>query len=129
MFIPYMKESGGIDAWELQPATASLALNVGTALALSSGKLVKATGTTAPTFICMEKVASTTTGQMVHVIRVQPDTIFESELSVASSSIAIGTKYTIAADGERVTATDTSGVAEIVSYDGKAAGDKVRVRF
>jgi hypothetical protein len=41
----------------------------------------------------------------------------------------VGTKYTIAADGEMITATTESGVAEVMSYDGTAMGSKVRVRF
>lgn len=128
MFIPavWHKES---EPWEVQPAANGLAAEVGMALAFSGGNLTKATGTTKPEYICMEKVTTTAAGQMIHVERVRPETVYETELSTASSSIAVGTKYTIDSTAGKVTATATDGVAEVVSYEGKAAGDKVRVRF
>ena len=54
--------------------------------------------------------------------------VLESELSVASASIAKGTKYTIDSTGGKVTATTAKGCCEVIDYDGKTAGDKVRVR-
>ena len=128
MFIPYIWHKGA-EAWEGQPAPAGLTLHVGTALVLTAGKLTKATGTTKPEFICMQEVASTVADQLIHVERVREETVYETELSVASSAIAVGGKYTIATDGEKITSTTTDGVAEVVSFDGTAAGDKVRVRF
>lgn len=128
MFIPHIWHKG-VEPWELMPATAALSLQVGHALALSGGKLVKATGTTKPEFICMEDAAATKAGQMIHVERVRHETVYETELSVQSASIAVGAKYTIDAAGEKITATDTGGIAEVVNYDGTAAGAKVRVRF
>ena len=128
MFIPHIWHKG-VEPWEIQPETAGLTLKVGHALALSGGKLVLAKGTTKPEFICMEDAAATTADQMIHVERVRAETVYETELSVASASIAAGTKYTIDTAGEKITATTDSGVAEVVDYDGTAAGDKVRVRF
>lgn len=103
----------------------------GLALALSSGLLVKATGTTAPTYISMvEAGAAVTEGDLIPVIRVTPDIIFETELSAAGTSLKPGAKVTIASDALRVTATTTDGVAELVSLDApQGIGDKVRVRF
>ena len=37
--------------------------------------------------------------------------------------------YTLDAFGEKITATSTNGVAEVVSFEGTAAGDHVRVCF
>lgn len=117
------------EPWEKKPAANGLELHVGTALVFSSGNLAKATGGNKPEYICMEEVTTEEAGQMVHVERVRPETEYETELSVASASIKVGTKYTIAADGEMITATTESGVAEVMSYDGTAVGSKVRVRF
>lgn len=129
MFIPAKYFDGEPDPWEKLPATKSKTLHVGTALALKSGKLDIASGTTAPAYICMEEVAAAADGQLVHVIRVTPDTLFETELSEASEAIAIGAKYTLDASGEKITATTTGGVAAVVSFEGAAAGDRVRVHF
>lgn len=129
MFIPAKYFDGEPDPWEKLPATEAKTLHVGTALTLNGGKLDIASGTTAPAYICMEEVATSVDGQLVHVIRVTPDTLYETELSEASESIVIGTKYTLDANGEKITATETSGVAEVVSFTGTAAGDRVRVHF
>ena len=128
MFFPH-KWQNQSEPWELQPVKNGLALEPGVAMAYSGGVLTKATGATAPTHICMEKVENTETGQMIHVERVRPETEYETELSVASASIAVGGKYTIDANGEKITATTESGVATVTSFDGTAAGSKVRVRF
>ena len=103
----------------------------GLALVLSSGLLVKATGTTKPTYVSMvEEGAKVTEGALIPVIRVTPDIIFETELSASGTSLVPGNLVTLASDGLRVTATTNSGVAEIVSLDPpQGSGDKVRVRF
>jgi hypothetical protein len=128
MFIPH-KWHNESEPWEKKPASNGLELKVGTALAFSSGNLVKATGTTKPEYICMEDVTTKEAGQMIHVERVRPETEYETELSVASASIKVGVKYTIDTTGTMITATTDSGVAEVTEFDGTAVGDKVRVRF
>ena len=127
MFIPFMwhKES---EPWETVPAPAGLTLHVGTALTNEGGTLQIAAGAVKPTHICMEEVEKTEDGQKVHAERVRMETIYETELSAASADIAAGAKYIIDAAGEKLTAT-TGENAEVVSFDGTEAGDKVRVRF
>lgn len=127
MFKPHIWHKGA-EPWEGQPASAGMTLHVGTALVLTDGVLAKATGATKPEFICMQEAELTQVGQMIHVERVREETVYETELSVASADIAAGEAYTIDADGENITAT-TGGSAEVVNYDGAEAGDKVRVRF
>lgn len=129
MFIPYKYHGSMPDSWELQPVTAGLALDVGVALAMTDGKLVKAAGTVKPTYICMQKIAQTGADQRIHVARVNPHTVYETELSVESAAIKAGVRYTLDDTGEKITATDTGGVAEVIDFDGTAAGSKVRVRF
>lgn len=129
MILPYSYDKAKPDHFEYKPVTGSLSIKVGTALAFSGGKLAIATGTTKPEYISMTEIASTTDGEDIAVIRVSDDTVYETELAVASSAIALGAKYTLDTNGEKITATTTNGVAEVVAFEGKAAGDKVRVRF
>ena len=127
MFIPHIWHKGA-EPWEGYPAGGALELKVGHALVLTDGMLAKATGDTKPEFICMQDVEETTEGQLIHVERIREETVYETELSVASASIAKGQKYTMDANGEKITAT-TGGPCEVVNFDGTEAGDKVRIRF
>lgn len=121
-FILKSRENAGVSPWEKVPCSA--ATSVGTALTAAGAV---ASGTSAPAYIAVEERAAG--AGYVNAIRVTDGDVFETQLSEASSSIAVGTKYTISADGAKITATSTSGVAEVVSFDGKAAGDTVCVRF
>lgn len=129
MFIPHHTECGRAEAHERLPASA-ITPKIGLALVQSSGKLAVASGTTKPTYICMcEKSAAVAAGTIIPVIRVEPDMVFETVSSASMASINLGDKVTIASDGLRVTATTTSGVAEVVAIEDTASGGKVRVRF
>ena len=130
MFLIHSTDDGRIPPFEYLPASA-ITPKVGMALTESEGKLAIATGTTKPSYICMtQRAAALTAGDIIPVIRVQPDIVFETEFSASASSIKIGNKVTLhASDGMSVTATTTSGVAEIVYMDGTASGDMCRVRF
>jgi len=128
MFIPEKYVRSQVEPWEQQPASAGLALKVGTAVKLADGKLAVCTGADKPGFISMSDVTAEKAGQMVPVERVREETIYETELSVDSEDIAAGAKYTIDATGGKLTAT-AGGSAEVVSFDGTEAGAKVRVRF
>lgn len=104
---------------------------MGMALTQTSGNLAIATGTTKPTYISMEeRDAACTAGEPIQVVRVSPDTIFETTFSASASSIKPGDRVTLhASSGLQVTATTSSGVAEVISMDGTASGSAVRVRF
>lgn len=109
---------------------AAITPKVGLALYQSGGNLTTATGTTAPTYISMcEKDSACTAGEIIPVIRVNKDMVFETTFSAAATSIKIGSKVTINTDGAQVTATTTDGVAEVVYMDGTASGSMCRVRF
>lgn len=109
---------------------AAITPKVGMALYQSSGNLTTASGTTAPTYISMcEKDSACTAGDIIPVIRVNKDMVFETTFSAAATSIKIGSKVTINTDGAQVTATTTDGVAEVVYMDGTASGSMCRVRF
>lgn len=99
---------------------------VGDALIISSGKLTKTSATVAPTHICA-KTVTLTTAEEIPAYEVEANQEYETELSTAGS-LTVGVKYTLA-DAQKVTATTTSGVAEVVSVAGTTAGSKVVVKF
>lgn len=101
---------------------------VGMLLTQSGGNLALCSGTTVPTYVSMcEREAACTAGDIIPVLRIQKDMIFEGDGSVSLSALKSGDKVTIGTDGLTLTATTTGGVAEIVQVinDGAAA----RVRF
>lgn len=128
-FKPYSYDDGRSQPFEYFPIAGSLAVESGTMLIMSSGELALATGTNKPTYVCVSNIPETTAHEIVAVERVSPKIIFETTLSEADSDIAKGEKHTISADGNEITATTSSGVAEIVSFDGTDAGSKVYVRI
>lgn len=114
---------------EYKTATASESYSVGEALKLASGKVTLCSGTTKPEFVC---VGPANGAGEVPCVAVQDYMEFETTLAVApadSAAIGVGDKVTIHTDGMQVTATKTSGVAQIVALDGQAVGDRVVVRF
>ena len=129
-FIPYSSEDGRIQPWQYLPSTA-IKPSIGMALVLSSGKLAIATGTTRPTYISMfEAPATLSAGDVIPVIPVERDQIFETTCSASLSGAAVGAKVTLhASNGCQVTGTTSSGVAEIVAKDGDASGSRVLVKF
>lgn len=128
-FLIHSTDDGRVLPWEYLPAGA-ITPKVGLALYQSGGNLALAAGTTKPTYICMrEQEEAVTAGDLIPVVRVQPDVVWETELSVAGTSLKPGQKVTIATDGLRATATTTDGTAEIVEIIDTAVGGKIRVRF
>lgn len=69
------------------------------------------------------------TGDLLPVVLVDKDVIFDAPLTVASSSIAVGTAYTVASTGDGITATTTDGNFVVTEFDGKAKDDHVRGYF
>ena len=130
-FLIHSDDDGQVRPWEYVPCD-DITISVGMALVLSSGHLVKATGTTKPTYISMTDKVVTTDGDLVPVVRVDSGIIFETTNTAAMSGVGIGAKVTLHTDALQVTATTSSGVAEVVAKDAaadSAAGGMVRVRF
>lgn len=122
----YSTDDNRVPGIEYLPAS-TITPKVGMALTMSSGKLTVASGTTTPLYISViEKSSACESGEIIPVIRVGKDIIFETSFSVDPSSLNVGDKVTIDSIGMNVTATKTSGVAEIVYMD---AGAMCRVRF
>lgn len=133
MFTPHKNAAGNVIPWEYLPAGA-ITPKVGMALIQTGGNLAIATGANSPTYLSMqESEAALTAGDIIPVIRVDANTIYETTNSASFSSVKRGDKVTLhASDGLQVTATKTSGVAEVVDFDDAAAsgaGGKVWVRF
>ncbi len=122
-------DGGRVPGIEYLPAGA-ITPKVGMALVQTNGQLALATGANAPTYISMcEKDRACTAGEIIPVIRVGKDMILETTFAAAATSVKLGSKVTLHTDGLQVTATTTSGVAEIVYMDGTASGSMCRVRF
>ena len=128
-FMLHSTDDGRIPSIEYLPCSA-ITPKAGMALTQSSGNLAIASGTTKPAYISMMTLQSAcTAGDIIPVFRVDPDMIFETAFSASASGVDLGEKVTIASDGLRVTATESSGVAEVVYKAGSASGDMCRVRF
>lgn len=121
-------EGGRINVFEPHYLTVgTTAVSAGEALVLTDGKLVKCGATSKPTFIAL---AGGAPDAEIAVGRVEANQIYEVPVSAAPTALTVGSKVTIGADGLTVTATTTSGVAEIVDLnDATAAGDRIVVRF
>ena len=115
---------------EFLEATASEAITEGEALVLSSGKLTKCGATAKPAYIAMASLAAAATQRRIPVCRVESNQLYEVAVNATPTSLNVGDKVTLHTDGLVVTATTTSGVAEIADKNGAAAaGDKLIVRF
>jgi len=114
-----------------KPTTTSETFKVGETLKLSSaGKLTKASGTDVPAFVSLaEYVAPASNAKDIPVVEINAGQIYRVPLQATGSSLKVGDKVTIHTDGLQVTATTTSGVAEIVKINGTAVGDTVEVHL
>lgn len=119
---------GDVTQMEYLPA-GKMKVSMGEALTVTGGKLAAATGK--PSYISAydSQDKEVDEGTLIPCFRVLDEMVFRTSASAALTGVEIGTKVTISADGMQVTATTDSGVAEIVSKDGDAVGDTVRVRF
>lgn len=129
-FIPHSNSDGRVPPWKYLPCGA-ITPKIGMALVQSSGNLAIATGTTKPTYISMvDKDEACTAGDLIPVIEVLEDQIFECTNSASLSGVNIGAKVTLhASNGLQITGTTTSGVAELVYKEADAAGSRCLVKF
>lgn len=95
----------------------------GEALKLASGRLTKCGPTDVPEFICLKtQLAEATAVTPLPISRIQRDVMqFEATATATVAATLIGQKVTLHTDGVQVTATTTSGVAEIIHTDGDKA--------
>ena len=129
MFMLSSMKVGMTPPIEYKTATASETYAVGEALKVASGALTKCTGAVKPAYVC---VGPANAAGEVPCVAVQDYMEFETTLGVApadSATVAVGSKVTLHTDGMQVTATTTSGVAEVLAIDGQTVGSRVVVRF
>lgn len=128
-FLTYQNQGGIVPGLEYLPAGA-ITPKIGMTLVMTNGNLAVCGATTRPQYICMTSAdEALTAGTVIPVFRVLEDMLFATTWSAAASAVNAGNKVTLSSDGLEVTATTTSGVAEVVSMDGTAVGDTVYVRF
>lgn len=130
MFVPVKSNTGAMLPWEYLGAAADT-YQAGQMLTVTGGKLTKlsAASTTTPPYLCMADVTAAD-GQVIPVIRVDGDFIFETILKAAASGAVIGTKLQVEADGLTASKPSAgSGTFEVVYLEGTAAGNVVRGRF
>lgn len=129
MFGYHKFDKAAIPPIEYHPGKAGESFALGELLTLGDTGLTKCAATKTPTHIC---VGSMRPDGTVPATRVHKDIEYETELTAApaeGSALKVGQKVTISADGLGVTATTTSGVAEIQYIEGQTVGALVRVRF
>ena len=130
MFVLVKSNTGAMLPWEYLGAAADT-YQAGQMLTVTGGKLTKlsAASTTTPPYLCMADVTAAD-GQVIPVIRVDGDFIFETTLKAAASGAVIGTKLQVEADGLTASKPSAgSGTFEVVYLEGTAAGNVVRGRF
>lgn len=112
----------------MQPTDGEI-YQVGEALKLASGKVTLCSGAVAPSHVCVGPIDD---NGVVPCVEVQKYMEFETTLGVApadSATVGVGDKVTLHTDGMQVTATKTSGVAEVTGIDGQTVGSRVTVKF
>lgn len=112
------------------PTTASETYAQGEALVITAGAVTKCGATATPTHICGCDYVAPASGQKpLPCYPIMEGYELETTFSATPTAIVIGSKVTLDADGLRVTATTTSGVAEVVKLLGTASGSTVIVKF
>lgn len=129
-FMFYAADDGRVPASEYLPC-GSITPKQGMALKQAVGVLVAAALTDAPTYVSLcERASACTSGELIPVLRVQPDMIFETTFASSSTGVNPGDHVNIHTDGLRVTALTTgSPHAELVYKESDASGAMCRVRF
>ena len=128
MFGIHKSDTSSVQPWEYVPAAVG-EYKTGQMLNMAGGNAtaLSAASTSTPPYLCMADKEITEAGNPLPVIRVTPGQIFETTLSAAAATAAIGGKLQVSAGG--MEASPGAGSFEIVGLDGKEVGDAVRGRF
>lgn len=128
-FSPVKSDTGAVVPFEYLPATAG-DYTAGQLLTVVSGKLkaLSADTETTPPYLCVFE-GTAVNGDIIAVLRVADDLIYETTLAAQATSAAVGGKLQVASGGLQAKYSTGTGTFEIVSMDGTNAGDVVRGRF
>ena len=122
-FYIHQTDDGHVPGFEFMPCSA-ITPKVGMAMKVTSGNLAVAGATDKPLYISMtERTQACAAGDLIPVIRVNPDIIFEVA-TPSSFSQAVGVKAKLGSDGISLQ-NASGGTAEIVYTDAEIT----RVRF
>lgn len=106
------------------------AYTIGEALVVTSGRLTKCGATATPEFICLKtQAAESTAVTPLPIIRVEEDMVFSCKSTATVAATLVGAKVTLHTDGLLVTATTSSGVAQITKTDGATTNSNVELMF
>lgn len=128
MFLPHASDTGMLQPWEYLPA-AEGEYKVGQLLNVSNGKLsaIAEASAVTPPYLCMSNI-SVKDGDLVPVIRVSTNYIYETRLSKAADNADVGTKLQVSAGGLDADASAV-GTFEVVFLEATTEGAMVRGRF
>lgn len=116
-------DDGRVPGLEYLPCGA-ITPQAGMAMKMASGKLAAATGADLPTYLSVaQRKAACEAGELIPVLRVQPDTVFEAPAPTGFTAVP-GDRVQLGGDGLTLS-TAAGGAAEVVF----AGEDIVRVRF
>ena len=122
-FLRHQTVDGSIPGILYMPCGA-ITPKVGMALKVASGNLAIASGADLPLYMSVtERDEPCTAGDIIGVVRVVPDTVYEVA-TPSSFSQVVGAKVQIGSDGVSITNT-TGGTAEVAYTD----DESTRVRF
>ena len=130
MFVLESTYDGAGTVAEVLPLTNDEAAAVGETFKFTSGKLTKASTTTKPAYIGIQKVAAGT-GNNVEAIAVRADQVWLADYTSTASPVvppAVGSKYALDSNGLNINAASADGTpATVISVD--TAKKKCRVKF
>ena len=126
MFVLESTYDGAGTIVEVKPLTDNEPAAVGETFKFTSGKLTKASTTTKPAYIGIQKVAAGT-GNNVEVIAVRADQVWLADYTSTANPV-VGSKYALDSSGLNINAASTDGTpATVISVD--TAKAKCRVKF
>jgi hypothetical protein len=118
--------AGGDDVPALHdfPVAASQTLKVGDLVELSSGQVIKSTGSTAlPLGVMAQDSAGATAGTLVRVSPILPGQVWRAVASAAATSAVLGARrYDITA-AQRVDVADSANGSMLIVKTGKTSSD------
>lgn len=130
MFVLESTYDGAGTVVEVLPLANEEAAAVGETFKFTSGKLTKASTTTKPAYIGIQKVAAGT-GNNVEAIAVRADQVWLADYTSTATPVvapAVGSKYALDSNGLNINAASTNGTpATVISVD--TAKKKCRVKF
>lgn len=130
MFVLESTYDGAGTIVEVKPLTDNEAAAVGETFKFTSGKLTKASTTTKPAYIGIQKVDAGT-GNNVEAIAVRADQVWLADYTSTANPVvppAVGSKYALDSNGLNINAASTDGTpATVISVD--TAKAKCRVKF